>query len=87
MDAASVEDAGAMSAAKTRWLILTYHLPREPSRPRVAVWRMLKSLGTLCSKLFSSAANRTLRYAGSLMCLGISFSVTLPPSRLTRVGE
>jgi hypothetical protein len=32
---------------KTRWLILIYHLPREPSRHRVAVWRKLKVLGAL----------------------------------------
>lgn len=32
---------------KTRWLILVYHLPREPSRHRVAVWRKLKTLGAL----------------------------------------
>jgi hypothetical protein len=30
-----------------RWLILIYRLPREPSRPRVAVWRKLKALGAL----------------------------------------
>ena len=30
-----------------RWLILIYHLPREPSRYRVAVWRKLKTLGAL----------------------------------------
>ena len=41
MDAA-VDDAG-----KTRWLILIYHLPREPSRHRVAVWRKLKTLGAI----------------------------------------
>lgn len=32
---------------KTRWLILVYQLPREPSRHRVAVWRKLKALGAL----------------------------------------
>ena len=32
---------------KPRWLILIYRLPREPSRPRVAVWRKLKDLGAL----------------------------------------
>jgi hypothetical protein len=32
---------------KARWLILIYHLPREPSRHRVAVWRKLKVLGAL----------------------------------------
>src|SRR5215213_2037333 len=30
-----------------RWLILIYRIPREPSRPRVAVWRKLKALGGL----------------------------------------
>jgi hypothetical protein len=32
---------------KTDWLLLIYRLPREPSRPRVAVWRKLKDLGAL----------------------------------------
>ncbi|MBA2692560.1 MAG: chromate resistance protein [Rubrobacter sp.] len=32
---------------KTRWLILVYKLPREPSRHRVAVWRKLKTLGAI----------------------------------------
>jgi hypothetical protein len=32
---------------KQQWLILIYRLPREPSRPRVAVWRKLKALGAL----------------------------------------
>jgi hypothetical protein len=27
------------------WVALSYHLPREPSRPRLAVWRRLKRLG------------------------------------------
>lgn len=36
-----------MEAGKTRWLILIYQLPREPSRHRVAVWRKLKTLGAL----------------------------------------
>jgi hypothetical protein len=30
-----------------RWLILIYRLPREPSRPRVAAWRKLKTLGAI----------------------------------------
>jgi DNA-binding transcriptional regulator PaaX len=38
---------GEENAGKVRWLILIYHLPREPSRHRVAVWRKLKSLGAL----------------------------------------
>ncbi len=32
---------------ETRWLILIYRIPREPSRPRVAAWRKLKVLGAL----------------------------------------
>src|SRR4051795_10872995 len=35
------------SMNRQRWLILIYRLPREPSRPRVAVWRKLKALGAL----------------------------------------
>lgn len=27
------------------WLLLNYRLPREPSTPRIAVWRKLKRLG------------------------------------------
>lgn len=32
-------------ATKGRWVLLQYHLPREPSTPRIAVWRKLKRLG------------------------------------------
>jgi hypothetical protein len=28
-----------------RWVLLAYRLPREPSAPRLAVWRRLKRLG------------------------------------------
>jgi len=42
-----VADLGEAGAGKTRWLILIYQLPREPSRHRVAVWRKLKALGAL----------------------------------------
>ena len=38
---------GTPDGAGGRWLILIYHLPREPSRHRVAVWRRLKVLGAL----------------------------------------
>jgi hypothetical protein len=40
-------DVAVGRADKTRWLILVYHLPREPSRHRVAAWRKLKALGAL----------------------------------------
>jgi hypothetical protein len=28
-----------------RWVLLAYRLPREPSTPRIAIWRRLKRLG------------------------------------------
>jgi DNA-binding transcriptional regulator PaaX len=40
-------DVAVEDVRKIRWLILIYHLPREPSRHRVAVWRKLKALGAL----------------------------------------
>jgi DNA-binding transcriptional regulator PaaX len=40
-------DAIVGDLGRTRWLILIYQLPREPSRHRVAVWRKLKTLGAL----------------------------------------
>lgn len=30
-----------------KWLVLSFHLPPEPSRPRVAVWRRLQKLGAI----------------------------------------
>ena len=27
------------------WVLLTYHLPREPSTPRITLWRKLNRLG------------------------------------------
>jgi hypothetical protein len=29
------------------WVLLSYRLPREPSTPRIAVWRRLRKLGAL----------------------------------------
>jgi hypothetical protein len=29
----------------TQWVLLAYRLPREPSTPRIALWRSLKRLG------------------------------------------
>src|SRR3954452_8732675 len=31
--------------APGEWVLLTYRVPREPSTPRIAVWRALKRLG------------------------------------------
>jgi len=32
-------------AAPGAWVLLVYRLPREPSRPRIALWRKLERLG------------------------------------------
>ena len=32
-------------SARTQWVLLAYRIPREPSTPRIAVWRRLKRLG------------------------------------------
>jgi hypothetical protein len=32
---------------RERWVLLAYRLPREPSTPRIAVWRRLRRLGAL----------------------------------------
>ena len=45
MDPAALGPGGP--AGEAGWLLLVYRLPREPSRPRVAVWRKLKALGAL----------------------------------------
>jgi hypothetical protein len=33
------------SATPGEWVLLSYRMPREPSTPRIAVWRALKRLG------------------------------------------
>jgi hypothetical protein len=32
---------------RSRWVLLAYHLPREPSTPRIALWRRLRRLGAV----------------------------------------
>src|SRR5437867_1722877 len=32
-------------ARRSGWVLLAFRLPREPSTPRIAVWRKLKRLG------------------------------------------
>src|SRR3954469_20750356 len=34
-----------MAQAPRRWVLLAYRMPREPSTPRIAVWRKLRRLG------------------------------------------
>jgi hypothetical protein len=36
---------GRMATNTGRWVLLSYRLPREPSTPRVEVWRALRRLG------------------------------------------
>jgi hypothetical protein len=33
--------------AKVTWILISYRIPREPSTPRIAVWRRLRRLGAL----------------------------------------
>lgn len=33
------------AAQEQHWVLLNYRIPREPSTPRIAVWRKLKTLG------------------------------------------
>jgi hypothetical protein len=34
-------------ASKGPWVLLAYRIPREPSTPRIAVWRRLRQLGAV----------------------------------------
>ena len=34
-----------MPARRARWVLLAFRLPREPSTPRISVWRKLKRIG------------------------------------------
>jgi hypothetical protein len=34
-----------MAQDRRRWVLLAYRIPREPSTPRIAVWRKLRRLG------------------------------------------
>src|ERR1700675_2624546 len=33
------------ASQRDRWVLLAFRIPREPSTPRIAVWRKLKRLG------------------------------------------
>jgi hypothetical protein len=34
-------------AGRTEWVLLAYRIPREPSTPRITVWRKFKRLGAI----------------------------------------
>ena len=40
-----VAELRANATGTDRWVLLAYRLPREPSTPRIAVWRRLRRLG------------------------------------------
>lgn len=37
----------AQQTSGERWVLLSYRVPREPSTPRIAIWRRLKSHGAV----------------------------------------
>jgi hypothetical protein len=45
IDYATVVTASSGSIRRGQWVLLAYRVPREPSSPRIAVWRKLKRLG------------------------------------------
>ena len=40
-----VTQPGSGERESIEWVLLSYRLPREPSTPRISVWRKLKALG------------------------------------------
>ena len=36
-----------VTMSRSRWVLLAYHLPREPSTPRITLWRKLRRLGAV----------------------------------------
>jgi uncharacterized protein YdbL (DUF1318 family) len=44
-DGGDAEHRVGQGRAVGRWVLLSYRLPREPSTPRIAVWRKLERLG------------------------------------------
>ena len=42
---ATVVTGKVAGGGKASWVLLAYRVPREPSTPRIAVWRRLKRLG------------------------------------------
>jgi hypothetical protein len=41
----TVVTAASQGVRRGQWVLLAYRLPREPSSPRIALWRKLKRLG------------------------------------------
>src|SRR6266540_6235612 len=41
------ENATMVAGSISRWVLLAYRLPREPSTPRIALWRKLRRLGAV----------------------------------------
>lgn len=55
------------------WVLLSYRMPREPSTPRIAVWRRLKRLGVaqlgdgLVGLPFDAATKESLEWVANLV--------------------
>jgi hypothetical protein len=55
------------------WVLLSYRMPREPSTPRIAVWRRLKSLGVaqlgdgLVALPFDASTQESLEWVANLI--------------------
>jgi hypothetical protein len=50
-----------VESSQVRWVMLAYRLPREPSTPRITVWRKLKRLGV--AQLFNVGGERPKAHA------------------------
>jgi hypothetical protein len=42
-----IEKRGGSSSGERSWLLLTYKVPAEPAKRRIALWRKLKALGAV----------------------------------------
>ena len=81
-------------AASLKWVFLVYRLPREPSTPRIALWRRLRRLGVVQIADGVVALPLDARTKGipatavSVVCLsGISRPARYPPSAVMTTGD
>lgn len=56
---AAEHPGGSNDSPSTRWLLLIYRIPSEPTRLRAGVWRKLKGLGAIYVQ--SSAADHLMK--------------------------
>ena len=59
-----------MTGQMGTWVLLGYRLPREPSTPRITVWRKLKRLGVVqLSDGMVALPTHALSFALKLSCI------------------